>query len=100
MPDRLTPAAHRKRIATTCLALAKRTGDDRFARAAGVLHGRRAGRPAIDDGPALAFATSLLDAGLARSTNAACQRAALMYSPTQAEVNATRARIAKKLRRK
>jgi len=80
--------------------LAKLTGDPRFRHAEGVLRGRRAGRPAIDDGPALEYAAKLIDAGLVRSVNAACLRAALMYSPTRAEFDAMRHRLAKKLRHK
>ncbi len=89
----------RARIAALADELAKATGDERFRRAAGVLRGKRAGRRAVDDSEALAFAESLLDAGLVRSKNAACTRSAIMYSPTSLAIDATRARLMKKFRR-
>jgi hypothetical protein len=91
--------AARERIATQADELAAKTGDTRFAHAAGILRGQLAGRPPADDGAALAFAESLIEAGLAKSKNQACKRAATMYSPDRQKVNATRARLARKLPR-
>ena len=99
MPDDLSPERFRARISEVCEELLAQTGDDRFARAAGVLRGKQGGRPETDDAAALAFAEALLDAGLASSKNAACVRAATMYSPTRIEFDATRARLAKKFGR-
>ena len=48
------------------------TGDDRFARAAGVLRGKRAGRGEIDDTAALAMARRLLETGAASTKSDAC----------------------------
>ncbi len=89
----------RARIAALADELAKATGDERFRRAAGVLRGKQAGRRAVDDTEALAFAESLLDAGLVRSKNDACIRAAVLYSPTSLAIDATRARLMKKFGR-
>ena len=96
MPD---TGAERERISAICTKLAKTTGDARFSRAAGILAGKHIGRRAIDDGPALGMAQSLVDAGLVRSRNAACIRAARFYAPT-CGVDAMRARLMKKLRTK
>jgi hypothetical protein len=96
----MATGAERERIATQADALAEKTGDARFAHAAGILRGQRAGRPAADDTAALAFAESLIDAGLARSRNAACKRSATMYSPRGDKIDITRARLARKLRLK
>ena len=93
-------ATERARISEVCEELAAQTGDDRFARAAGVLKGKPAGRPAADDNAALAFAESLFDAGLAKSKNQACKRAASMYSTTGDKTDVIRARLVRKLRRK
>lgn len=93
-------AAARERLAARADELAKATGDTRFAHAAGVLRGKRAGRPATDDDAAIEYAESLMAGGLARSKNHACRRAASMYSKTNAEADATRARLVRKLRRK
>ena len=89
----------RARIAALADELAKATGDERFRRAAGVLRGKQAGRRAVDDSEALAYAESLFDAGLVRSRNAACTRAAIIYSPTSIAIDATRARLMKKFGR-
>ena len=89
----------RARVAALADELAKATGDTRFAHAAGVLRGKRAGRPATDDTAALEYAESLLAAGLVRSKNAACTRAAVLYSPTSLAIDATRARLMKKFGR-
>ena len=97
MPD---TGAERARIAALAAELAEVTGDMRFRLAAGVLRGKRGGRPPIDDLAALAFAESLIDAGLTRSRNAACRRAASMYSAGRDKIDITRARLARKLRRK
>ncbi len=99
MTDDLKSARLRARLATLAERAGEATGDERFPRAAGVLRGKPAGRRAVDDTDALAFAESLFDAGLARSRNAACTRAAIMYSPTSIAIDATRARLLKKFRR-
>ncbi len=49
------------RFAAQADELAEATGDTRFAHAAGVLRGKRAGRRAVDDTEALVFAESLLE---------------------------------------
>jgi hypothetical protein len=100
MPDDLSPERFRARISEVCEELLAQTGDDRFARAAGVLRGKPGGRPEKDDEAALAYAESLFEAGFEPSKNAACVRAATMYSPTRIEIDATRARLAKKFGRK
>ena len=99
MTDDLKSARLRTRLAALADRAGAATGDERFPRAAGVLRGRPAGRPAADDSEALEFAESLLDAGLVRSKNAACTRSAIMYSPTSLAIDATRARLMKKFRR-
>ena len=70
-------------------------GDERFRRAAGVLRGKQAGRRAVDDSEALAYAKSLFTAGC--SKNAACIQAAMMYSPKPRAFDATKARLLRKL---
>ena len=99
MTDDLKSARLRDRIAALADRAGAATGDERFRRAAGVLRGKRAGRRAVDDTEALAFAESLLDAGLVRSKNAACTRSAIMYAPTSIAIDATRARLMKKFGR-
>ncbi len=99
MTDDPKSARLRDSLATLADRLGEATGDERFPRAAGVLRGKQAGRRAVDDSEALAFAESLLDAGLVRSKNAACTRSAIMYSPTSLAIDATRARLLKKFRR-
>jgi hypothetical protein len=75
--------------------LGKLTGDGRFRQARGILQGRPIGRRVIDDEQALEMAASLVDAGLAKSKNAACIRAAKHYAPPWG-VNAMRARLMRK----
>jgi len=98
MPEDLTPDRRRARVAEICEELAEATGDDRFARAAGALRGKPAGRPATNDGPALAYARSMLAAGLARSKNRACAKAAAIYARRTVDIDSTRARLMKKLK--
>ena len=100
MPDDLTPDRFRARVADLADELAEQFGDPRFAHAAGILRGKPGGRPEKDDEAALAYAESLFEAGFEPSKNAACVRAATMYSPTRIEIDATRARLAKKFGRK
>ncbi len=100
MTDELTPDRFRARIAELSDELAEATGDTRFAHAAGILRGKPAGRPATDDRAALAYAEAILDAGLVGSRNAACTHAAIMYSATNIAIDATRARLMKKFKRK
>ena len=69
------------------------TGDERYRRAAAMLRGKPAGRPAVNDTVALAYAESLLDAGLVRSKNKACIEAAKIYAPTELAFDAMRARL-------
>jgi hypothetical protein len=99
LTDDLKSARLRARLATLADKSGAATGDERFRRAAGILRGKRAGRRAVDDSEALAFAESLLDAGLVRSKNDACIRAAVLYSPTSLAIDATRARLMKKFGR-
>ncbi len=74
------------------------TGDERFRRAAGVLRGKRAGRPAVDDIEALAYAADLFNGGC--SKNKACIQAAIMYSPKTLAFDATKARLLRKFAHK
>jgi len=99
MAENLKSARLHDRLAALADRAGEATGDERFPRAAGVLRGKPAGRPAADDSEALAFAESLFDAGLVRSKNAACTRAAIMYAPTCLAIDATRARLLKKFGR-
>ncbi len=64
MADDQKSARLRARLAALADKSGAATGDKRFARAAGVLRGRPAGRRSVDDTEALAFAASLFDAGL------------------------------------
>ena len=52
----------------------ERTGDSRFTRAAGVLRGKKAGRPKIDDSAALNMARALYETGVAKSIHDAAGR--------------------------
>lgn len=88
--------AARERLAAEAARLAAETGDSRFAAAAGMLRGRRAGRPPADDGDPLALAASLLAAGLARSRHDAAKRAAALYFPMT--IKTATARLHRKLR--
>ena len=99
MPDDLTPDRFRARVADLADEWAEQFGDPRFAHAAGILRGKPGGRPEKDDEAALAFAEALLGAGLVGSKNAACVRSAIVYSPTRIEIDATRARLARKFGR-
>jgi hypothetical protein len=99
MTDDLKSARLRTRLAALADRAGAATGDERFPRAAGVLRGKPAGRRAVDDRAALELAKSLFDAGLARSKNDACTRAAILYSPTSLAIDATRARLLKKFGR-
>ncbi len=99
MTEDVKSASLRARLAALADKSGAATGDERFARAAGVLRGKPAGRRAVDDAEALAYAEAMLDAGLARSKNAACTQAAIMYSPTSIAIDATRARLLKKFAR-
>lgn len=100
MTDDPKSARLRARLAALADKSGEATGDERFRRAAGVLRGKQAGRRAVDDSEALEFAESLFDAGLVNSRNAACTRAAVLYSPTSFAIDATRARLMKKFGRK
>lgn len=79
----------------------KLTGDPRFARAAGVLRGKRGGPPTLDDAEALEFAEALLTSGAACSINDACVKAAILFSPTTTDIkiDATIRRLSRKLRK-
>ena len=92
-------ARRRARHAAHLEKVGAATGDERYRRAAGVLRGKPAGRRAVDDTEALAFAESLLDAGLVRSKNKACIEAAKIYAPTEIAFDAMRARLLKKFER-
>ena len=83
-------------MAAEAEAEAEATGDERFARAAGVLRGDPAGRRPVDDKAALAYAESLFDAGLVSSRNAACIQAAIRYAPSDNAFDATKARLLRK----
>jgi len=83
------------KMAAEAEAEAEATGEERFARAAGVLRGKRSGRRAVDDTEALAYAADLVSGGL--SKNKACIQAATTYSPKTLAFDATKARLLRKL---
>ena len=89
----------RARVADLVDELAEATGDSRFARAAGVLRGKQGGRPETDDDKALDFAKALITSGAARSINDACTKAAILFSPTHIEIDATIQRLSRKWRK-
>ena len=76
----------------------KLTADPRFARAAGVLRGKRGGPPTLDDAEALEIAEALLASDAASSINDACVQTANAFSPTPLEIDAMIQRLRKKLR--
>lgn len=82
--------ALRDRLATLCRETADLTGDTRFSTAAGILKGARPGRKPVDDKKALTYARSLMKTGVAKSPNAAAERAAAMYYPFDEEESAAR----------
>ncbi len=88
-------ARRRARHAAHLEKVGAATGDERYRRAAGVLRGKPAGRRAVDDTEALAYAKSLFTAGC--SKNSACIQAAIMYSPKPHAFDATKARLLRKL---
>ena len=95
MPD---PAAALLAIAGDMLDhMAHLTSDPRFKHARAILSGAPIGRRLIDDSQALLMAHSLVDAGLVKSRNAACIRAAKFYAPSN-QVDSMRARLMRKLR--
>ncbi|QBK30775.1 hypothetical protein [Roseitalea porphyridii] len=73
--------------------------DGRFASAAAMLRGERAGRRPVDDARPLAYAERLLRTGVAGSANRAAEMAAA-YFATESGFEATRDRLRKKLRTK
>ncbi len=77
---------------------AERTGDGRWRRALKAIHGRRSGRPAIDDYPLLAKMRAFLAEGVAASPRAASRMVAAdalrMSQPWYVEA------LAKRLHRK
>jgi len=89
----------RAALARYCEAMHDLTADGRWRSAAGMLRGGRAGRPAVDDAAAIAFARQLLSTGMAKSLNRACAISAQMHAPTSAKVEAMRDRLRRKLRR-
>ena len=91
--------ALRESVAESACEGFKLTGDPRFARAAGVLRGKRGGPPTLDDAEALEFAEALLTSGAACSINDACVQAAGVFSPTKIEIDATIQRLSRKLRK-
>lgn len=91
--------AIRERVAVLLGDLAELTGDGRFRHAAGIVIGRKAGRPACDDAAALRLAHALVASRTARSRRAACTTAAKIYGKGHA-VDAMRDRLQKKMRQK
>ena len=89
----------RARVADLVDELAEATGDPRFARAAGVLRGKQGGRPETDDTKALEFVEDLLTSEAAGSIHDACTQAAIIFSPTDVEIDATIQRLSRKLRK-
>lgn len=79
--------------------LAEGTGDARYRHASGILRGKPAGRPAIDDDAALRLADNLLATGSVTSRRAACLTAAKFYASSH-QVEAMRDRLQRKLRQK
>ncbi len=94
MSDDLKSDRLRARFAKLMDRAGADNGDERFRRAAGVLRGKRAGRRAVDDTEALAYARDLFNGGC--SKNAACRQAAINYSPTRNAFDATKARLFRK----
>jgi len=86
----------REQLAAELTKLGRESGDARFKRAAGILRGAQAGRPAADDDAPLRFALNLLANGAEKSMNAAAWYAADCYAlgPTE------RAKMQRRLRRK
>jgi len=95
MTDDMKSDRLRARIAKLMDKEGADNGDERFRRAAGVLRGKRAGRPAVDDTEALAYAVDLVNGGCSR--NNACIQVAIMYSPKPHAFDATKARLLRKL---
>jgi hypothetical protein len=79
-------------------ALAKRTADPRFARAAGILRGKHAIRPARDDSAALAQIGDLLAHGTASSAEQAARFVARTLQSEHSVEGATE-RLVRKYRR-
>ena len=98
MTDDMESARLRARLADMAAEAAEATGDERFARAAGVLRGKRSGRRAIDDTEPLKYAAKLVDVGC--SKNSACIEAAIRYEPRELAIDATRARLLRKFAQK
>ncbi len=94
MTNDMESARLRDSLATLADRAGEATGDERFARAAGALRGKPAGRRAVDDTEALAYAQSIFTAGC--SKNSACIQAAMIYSPTDNAFDATKARLLRK----
>jgi hypothetical protein len=78
--------------------LAQASGDERFARAAGVVRGRHGGRPRINDSAALAQMAALLRDRAAQSVDAAAAYVARSM-PGQHSPESTAQRLARKYRR-
>jgi len=98
MTDDLKSDRLRARIAKLMEKAGADDGDERWRRAAGVLRGKRAGRPAVDDTEALAYAVDLFNGGC--SKNKACIQTAIMYSPKTLAFDATKARLLRKFAHK
>jgi hypothetical protein len=82
-------------VSASLYALARHTGDGRYARAARALFQEcSAGRPAIDDHAALLEARALLASGAVRSERAALFKVARARDPTNPE------RMLKRLQKK
>jgi hypothetical protein len=91
--DTITIAGDRFALADLIESLPAAASDPRYHTAAAVLRGEPAGRPAIDDGPALAQMRVMLEHGQARSVHQAARfvaRAMPGHSPRGTEVRLAR----------
>jgi hypothetical protein len=93
----LVRLADREVSARVLRTIAKRTHDERFARAAGAVIGKHGGRPARDDSAALRRMGALLDAGTARTIEQAASYVARTLPGEQSSAAAT-ARLMRKHR--
>ena len=93
-------SALRESMAALACERFKLTGDPRFAHAAGVLRGKRGGRPPTDDTEGLTLAKNLLTLGAARSPHDACvQAVTILFSPDDIKIDAKIKRLSRKLKK-
>jgi hypothetical protein len=85
----------RERVATTLLEAFDASGDVRFRIAHGIVTGRRAGRPAVDDGAALEAMRELIASGRARTAQQAARFAARAVLSDISEASTVRRLLSK-----